>query len=517
MRFSHIVVVTVLLYLLSCMQPGNAEQETSGTGKAGSQQSSQELPMTSASSSYRNGSVFTIKSISALPERRHEVLGGRSDFPPNHPSFDLAVIQFKDNGGYLDPQQIDSADDCIRKARSSTSNQNGAVVIIFIHGWHHGAQWARTRSTSASQADGDDHFHAFRLVLESLALREAERYRGTATESAGGRRVVGIYVGWNGDPEDSWICSTPVLTYFTFGNRYDVAESIGSSAQFLEAIRRIIASAKEPVPVSPDQPEKFRPESPLVMIGHSMGALMLQSALLALLEDERTPLIRRQPWGRVGPVEIRGGNHVLSFPDLILSLNSAADSDIAKRTIDALEKQKIAKTASTVGISYSPPLLASVTSTADAATGAIWRIANGFSRKTDGHDESLFTHRFRLRQRQVTCNRREFLDLGQNWHCLRTPEPSAAATPVIPIDLPARERIGAEDVAVPHDRYTIAPLGDDIRSAHLMWVFQVPPSLIKDHNDIFNSRARSLILGLIQISGAVASVAEDWERSFERY
>ena len=30
-----------------------------------------------------------------------------------------------------------------------------------------------------------------------------------------------------------------------------------------------------------------------------------------------------------------------------------------------------------------------------------------------------------------------------------------------------------------------------------------------------NSRARSLVLGLIQISGAVVSVAEDWERSFE--
>jgi hypothetical protein len=48
-----------------------------------------------------------------------------------------------------------------------------------------------------------------------------------------------------------------------------------------------------------------------------------------------------------------------------------------------------------------------------------------------------------------------------------------------------------------------------------MWVFQVGPKVIKDHNDIFNSKARSLILSLIQISGAVASLAKDWADSFE--
>ena len=70
------------------------------------------------------------------------------------------------------------------------------------------------------------------------------------------------------------------------------------------------------------------------------------------------------------------------------------------------------------------------------------------------------------------------------------------------------------DVAVRHDRYTITPrVSPDER--RLMWVFQVPGEIIGDHNDIFNSRARSLTLALIQISGAVASLAEDWAHSFE--
>lgn len=513
--------VIVALTLLPVLAHPNEKvaHETDGVPKASNQQSGQQEPVNSVSASYPDGSVFTVKSLYAVPERWHEVLAGRSDFPPNDPSFDLAVIQFKDDGRYLDSRQIDAAEDCIRKAR--LSNANGALVVVFIHGWHHGAHWARTPSTLASQTDGDDHFHAFRLVLESLTLREAERYvtePATATKpetvKAGGRRVVGIYVGWNGDPEDSWVSGIPVLTHSTFWNRYPVAEMIGSGAQFRETVRRVVASTKELMPVSPDQPGKARPESPLIMIGHSMGALMLQSAFLSLLEDKRKPLALHQTAGQAGPVELRRGGDIVSFPDLILSLNSAADSNIAKRTIKALERQKIAKTASAMGIRYSPPLLVSVTSTGDTDTKGMWRIAKGFRRKTDGHDGSLFTHRFKLKAPLVMCAPREFLDLGQNWHCLRRPEPSTAATPVIPIDLPVREREGREDVAVPHDRYTIEPIGD-MGSARLVWVFQVPPVLVKDHNDVFNSRARSLILGLVQISGAVASVAEDWERSFE--
>jgi hypothetical protein len=107
------------------------------------------------------------------------------------------------------------------------------------------------------------------------------------------------------------------------------------------------------------------------------------------------------------------------------------------------------------------------------------------------------------------------MDMGQNWHCLRAPSPRVAATPYIPIDLPTRERRGVADREVPHARYILEPIGGTTTRPHLTWVFQVPSTIIKDHNDIFNSRALSLTLALIQVSGAVASVAEDWGSSFE--
>src|SRR5260221_1627429 len=203
-----------------------------GSQVLGKQSDRREALAPSASNLYSAGSVFTVNSIFATPERRHEVQAPMSDVGPNKTSFDLAVVQFKDDGTYLNPSQIDAAEDCIRKARASKPNGNGAMVVVFIHGWHHGASWKRTASTTASDIDGDDHFHSFRLVLESLALREAERYAYGGKEA--GRRVVGIYIGWDGDPEGSWRSRIPGITHTTVSNRYKVAGKVGGAPPFLE-------------------------------------------------------------------------------------------------------------------------------------------------------------------------------------------------------------------------------------------------------------------------------------------
>jgi hypothetical protein len=499
-------VFTLVIALLPCAM-GSEASAYADNSQAGPKQ-----VRAPAIDSYAAGSVFTVESkvdIANGRERQHVVQAGTSDLEPNETSFDLAVLQFRDDGKYVDARQIDAADDCVRKARSGEKNKNGALVLVFIHGWHHGANWNRTPVTTASNPDGDEHFHSFRLVLESLALREAERYQKSGGAPAG-RRVVGIYVAWNGDPEGYPLKSTPLATHLTFWNRYDVAEMIGASIQFRESIRRIVNRTKEPVTVAKDQPPGVRPESPLVMIGHSMGALMLQSAFATLLEDRQQPLIgQQQP---KGVVQTLGSGNPVAFPDLILSLNSAADSAIAKRTLTALSQRSITKTAASGGVSYSPPLMMSVTSTGDVDTRDNWPKGKR-GRTTDGNDPSLFTHTFALLRPLTPCNPGGAVDMGQNWHCLHRPQPPGAETPNIPIDLPTRERRGRDDVTVPHAGYMIATIGDKQHS-RLMWVFQVPPEIVKDHNDIFNSRARSLLLGLIQASGAVASISENWADSF---
>jgi hypothetical protein len=254
-----------------------------------------------------------------------------------------------------------------------------------------------------------------------------------------------------------------------------------------------------------------------------MGALMLESGLLALLEATDQPLIRHEPLKGTRDVQLRSGQDHVSFPDLVLALNSAADSNIAKSIHEELKRHDLRKTAAgktTAGVEirFNPPIVVSVTSTADIATKLWWRIAQGrsaASRTTDGHDKHLFTHNFLLTARDAICRRRPTeRDYGQNWHCLRIPTPAIGVTPDIPVDLPDCERDNVDQKTVPHRRYTITSRGDK-NVARLMWVFQVGPKVIKDHNDIFNSKARSLILSLIQISGAVASLAKDWADSFE--
>ena len=104
-------------------------------------------------------------------------------------------------------------------------------------------------------------------------------------------------------------------------------------------------------------------------------------------------------------------------------------------------------------------------------------------------------------------------DFGQSWHCIHVPAPPKGVTPTILIDLPTRERKDQDDRDVPHDQYELVPQRGESTTC-LQWIFRVPAEVIPDHNEIFIPKARSLMLALIQISGAVASLARDWDDTF---
>jgi hypothetical protein len=425
---------------------------------------------------------------------------GQAKRAPNHPSYDVAVIKLNDDGAFSDAEQLEVAARAITTARS---NSNGAIVVVFIHGWHHNGAW------DVGADGGDSHFRAFRQMLAFIALREAERY----FVEPGGRRVVGVYVAWNGDPPDSWLAGTGPLTHLSFWNRYATAKRIGEGAPMRSALRTIVQATKDPL-LDGGGVRAQDVESPLILIGHSMGALMLESAFLSLIRDSTNPLVRpASEAARI--VEVRRDGERIRFPDVLIALNSAADSVIHREIRQTLASGKYAKRVGDQQIGYAGPLLISATSSADNDTKVIWRGANILwpGRTTDGHDETLFTHRLVLERPQVTCNQRNTVDFGQNWHCLRFPEPANASTPHFPLDLPTRDRLGKGDVP-PFARYRLVPLGD-IQEARITWVFQIPPEVVSDHNDIFNSRASSLTLALIQISGAIMSLAQDWRTTFE--
>jgi hypothetical protein len=236
----------VLLGLLSLLLPFPAlAQHDSEAAVRGAVQKSQ----ASGGRTRMSASVFTVgKDVKACQVQQ----------PPNDLSYDLAVIQFNDDGTPADTRQLTAAATCIAQARR---NPNGAIVLLFIHGWHHNAEW------NTATDEGDSDFRAFRDVLFAMTRREAERYFPNF-QTAVGRRVVGIYIGWNGDPSDSWLTNAGPLTHLSFWTRYSTAKRIGDGSALRDTIRAIVARTKDRLPSETTAPA---PESPLILIGHSMG------------------------------------------------------------------------------------------------------------------------------------------------------------------------------------------------------------------------------------------------------
>jgi len=100
-------------------------------------------------------------------------------------------------------------------------------------------------------------------------------------------------------------------------------------------------------------------------------------------------------------------------------------------------------------------------------------------------------------------------NFDQSWHCLRDLVIQNDVLTTVALDLPQIKNAKSPC----HVRFRLEQVQQNYSRPH--WVFQVPESVIKDHNDIFNAQARLLMMGLMQVSGAVMSLAKDWTDSIE--
>jgi hypothetical protein len=412
------------------------------------------------------------------------VAPGCIPLPAYTQSIAVGVVEFNDRGTYVDRAQVSAVADCISESRRL--NSNGVVVLVFAHGWHHNATW------DVENDGGDLHFKAFRRVMMSLVLREAERARV--------RSVVGVYVGWRGKTSEGLLSS--ITEHFTFWSRLRVAERIGNSADAQDVIVRIVDATKRDLPGSAD--------SPLIFAGHSMGALILETAFLSTLRTEPNGLLRdRSPASGSCAGVVKGTQPVL-FPDLVLLLNAATDARIGRSMSELLQRQGVVRQIDCGSMKYAAPVVVSVTSEADVATGTWFPLGSG-GRKTEGHDQSLITHSFRQAGGALCPPRRDdFIvnDFNQDWHCLREPVVINAYLRSLAIDLPG---------PAPRDtckvRYRLAPVNPGTSAS--FWNFQVPREVMGGHSDVFNTRSNLLVMALAQMSGGVLSVARDWLDVFE--
>src|SRR5256714_15627869 len=142
--------------------------------------------------------------------------------------YDLAFIEFGEQGSYQDPTQLQNAVDLIKRT-------SRPLVITYVHGWHHGA----------SSADVGKFSEWLAQISQSPLIRNT------------GFHPIGGYLGWRGE-----ITTIPVVRQFTFFSRKAAAERLASNFDCYEAIAAVSQAARE----SHGAGRQYT-----VLIGHSFG------------------------------------------------------------------------------------------------------------------------------------------------------------------------------------------------------------------------------------------------------
>jgi pimeloyl-ACP methyl ester carboxylesterase len=248
----------------------------------------------------------------------------------------FAVIEFDDQGELFSPQQLDDTLGLIGKTSSrdpqNPDNNRAALVVIFVHGW---------KNNASPQNEAERNLGSFKKVLAQLAM--AEQFRG-ADPSLRRRPVLGVYLSWPGRT-----ISAPVIDNFTFFGRKNAAERV-ARVSFSHAIQRLVSSVK-----GNKSATRGNPDSVMAVVGHSFGGLIVENTLL------RTLTIETDDFSEFAA-------------DLAVLVNPANEAILARQFVQAL-KGAPPHRLEIEGTVVSQPLIVSVTSVGDSATGTIFPLA----------------------------------------------------------------------------------------------------------------------------------------------
>jgi hypothetical protein len=353
--------------------------------------------------------------------------------------YKVAFVEFGEQGSYQDPTQLQNALALIRDTPQP-------LVITYVHGWQNNVE------------SGD---------VQSFASLLA-RLNGAPAIRNVGFHVVGVYLGWRGK-----ITDVPILKELSFWNRKNTAERLASNYDVYDTIASISEEARK------DHPGKQY----TVLLGHSFGGLIVERSVAHAIN-----------------AEIHGhADASRSMPaDLMIAVNPAADSVLARQMIAALYSRKTEDTR---------PLFVSITSTGDWATGLVFPIGTGlaaiskgfnqveppgpgntqvserkFYTSTPGHNEMLINH--------ITVDKHETINSPNGLHALEENLQHNHVGNGFTLD-------GAEGKL---DVWQIKRVGDvDVP----YWDVQVDPSIIKDHGDIWNERAEAMVAAIFRMANPI--------------
>jgi len=353
--------------------------------------------------------------------------------------YKIAFIEFGEQGSYQDPTQLQNALALIHDTPKP-------LVITYVHGWQNNA--------------GSGDVKSFESLLARLNRAPAIRDVGF--------HVVGVYLGWRGR-----LTPVPLLKEISFWNRKATAERLASNYDCYDAIASISEEARR----------KGRGNQYAVLLGHSFGGLIVERSVAHAIN-----------------AEIHGhADSDRSMPaDLVIVVNPAADSILARQMIAALYSRKTEGTR---------PLFVSITSTGDWANGTFFPIGTGlasvskgfnkvavpgpngsiqserkFYTSTPGHNEMLINH--------ITVDKHETINSPNGLPALEENLEHNHVGNGFTLD-------GAKGKL---DVWQIKQVGDvDVP----YWDVQVDPSIIKDHGDIWNERAEAMVAAIFRMANPI--------------
>jgi pimeloyl-ACP methyl ester carboxylesterase len=409
---------------------------------------------------------------------------------PNH-RFDLSYIEFDEKGDYWDRRQLGWTVQAIKRVAAAKD----VVLVVYVHGWQNDA--------SAIRGHDVGKFHC---LLEHLSAADEGRHR-----------FFGVYVAWRGKsvpggdgvfPQGSPLDLIAKGLFFiphelSFYGRKNAATRV-AGLPVTEAIFQSVASTRKAARESGHQ-------SRTILIGHSFGALLLEKALAQALAAK---VISEDSGTFTAPA------------DFVVLLNSAGESIYAKEMIDMLRRRQISrKGASGDEISAEHPLIVSITSKADWATGILFPVGTQLSNATGHFRRYNWDDKYGTGSSNNISQREYFTQTpGHNPRLLShrawaqkgpARSPTYQDTDVCSEEmLTAFRRNLGEPLTGPRGEIRFLTLGadgqetqwelkDQIPQGRLRtpyWIIQVPKEIIRDHSDIFNENALAMMARLFRVS-----------------
>lgn len=343
---------------------------------------------------------------------------------------DLAIIEFDEFGMLWEPDQLESALALIEAKNAATDR--GILLVTYTHGW-------------MNNANPDDAHSGLERFRDSLLTLAADlRAEGAPAPD----HVVGVYLGWRGATN-----RIPGWSTLSFWDRKATAERV-ASYQMRETLFRVTITAKQ------------RPESKVLLSGHSMGGMILARTLAPTLA---TLLLASGTEGVVVPA------------DLILLQNPALDGLAAFQLVEYLKRTAAQAQLRSSDGRFRPapgPVIASITSEADWVT----RIA------------------FPAGQIVGNLPRAVRPSLGEG-------VPSQGAM--------LNSAHGHLDFLISHRAFlqdgeiVIEPVPDAYNTTPF-WIISVTADLCRDHSDIYNPRFLELVEAITKLNALYDTDVETW-------